>query len=59
MSGETDFDVRVQTFTMLEIARKAWGKDWTKPDPAYEFSNGRTFETPNVGGPYAPEDTPV
>jgi hypothetical protein len=31
---------------MLELARKAWGKDWTKPDPAYEFSNGRNFEQP-------------
>jgi hypothetical protein len=55
--AELDFEPRVKTFTMLEIARKAWGKDWTKPDPGYEFT-GRTFETPTYGGPYAPEDVP-
>lgn len=25
-------------------ARKAWGKDWAKPETEYEFSNGRKFE---------------
>jgi hypothetical protein len=28
-----------------ELVRKAWGKDWNKPDVAYEFSGGRTFES--------------
>lgn len=55
---ELDFDVRVKTFTMLELARKSWGKDWTKPDPGYEFTGGSKFETPQSGGPYAPEDVP-
>ena len=30
--------------------RKAWGKEWTKPEPAYEWSNGRKFEVPADGG---------
>lgn len=44
--------VKTRTLSWKEIAQKAWGKDWTKPDPGYEFSNGRKFETPKNGGPY-------
>jgi hypothetical protein len=28
-----------------ELAQKAWGKDWTKPDPGYAFT-GKTFDDP-------------
>ncbi len=31
------------------MVRKAWGKDWTKPDTAYEFTN-RKFDAPQDGG---------
>lgn len=27
------------------LCQRAEGKDWTKPDVAYEFSNGRTFDS--------------
>lgn len=46
---EQDFAPRQRTFTMLEWARRAWGKEWTKPDPGYEFT-GRKFDTPSDGG---------
>ena len=31
--------------------RKAWGDQWHKREPAYEFSNGRKFDDsgPNAG----------
>lgn len=37
-----------------ELAMKAWGKEWNKPDVAYEFSKGRTFESTDLqrGGIY-------
>jgi hypothetical protein len=33
-------------FTVLDWnaeVKKAWGPEWNKPEPAYEFSNGRKF----------------
>jgi hypothetical protein len=30
--------------SIREMAQKAWGKDWAKPEPGYEFSNGRKFD---------------
>lgn len=48
--------VRTRTLNWDEIVKKSWGKDWTKPDPAYEFSGNRTFDDPKVGGPYTPEE---
>lgn len=47
--------VRVRTLSWAEVVRKAWGKDWNKPDIVYEFSN-RKFEERKRGGPYDPED---
>jgi hypothetical protein len=44
--------VKTRTLSWKELVQKKWGKDWTKPDPGYEFSNGRKFETPKQGGPY-------
>lgn len=32
------------------LVRKEWGKEWTKPDTAYEFSNGRKFEDTTLQG---------
>ncbi len=29
--------------------RKAWGDEYQKPDVAYEFSNGRKFESSDRG----------
>lgn len=34
-----------------EIVQRMWGKDWTKPEPAYEFTD-RKFEDNPRGGPY-------
>jgi hypothetical protein len=47
--------VRTRDFDWSQLVRNAWGKDWTKPDPGYEFTN-RTFDTPKDGGPYSQED---
>ncbi len=44
--------VRTRTLSWKEIVLKKLGKDANKPDPGYEFSNGRNFETPKDGGPY-------
>lgn len=54
MPADNDQQVRTRTLSWEEICRKAWGKEWTKPDIAYEFS-GRKFEDPKVGGPYNTE----
>jgi hypothetical protein len=34
--------------------RKSWRDEWHKPEPAYEFSNGRKFQTPK--NPYQSAD---
>lgn len=44
--------VRTRTLSWKEIVLKKLGKDANKPEPGYEFSGGRTFETPKDGGPY-------
>jgi hypothetical protein len=44
--------VKTRTLNWKELVLKRWGKDWAKPDPGYEFPNGRKFETPQNGGPY-------
>lgn len=36
--------VRTRELSYKELVQKAWGKDWKKPEPAYEF-HGRTFES--------------
>jgi hypothetical protein len=35
------------TFRVIDLnaeAKKAWGPEWNKPEPSYEFSSGRKFE---------------
>jgi hypothetical protein len=44
--------VKTRTLSWKEIVQRKLGKDQSKPEPAYEFSNGRKFETPTNGGPY-------
>jgi hypothetical protein len=35
------------------LVQRSWGKQWSKPDTAYEFSNGRKFEdTTHQGGAF-------
>jgi len=43
--------VQTRDLSWKELVQKAWGKDWTKPAPAYEFT-GKTFDDPKNGGPY-------
>lgn len=52
MSQEREAVVQVREFDWAEMVRKAWGKDWAKPDVAYEFT-GRKLNEPAQGGPYA------
>jgi hypothetical protein len=44
--------VKTRELNWKELVMKQWGKDWAKPEPAYEFSNGRKFHDPKNGGPY-------
>jgi hypothetical protein len=48
--------VRTRDLSWNEICRKAWGKDWNKPEVVYEWSSGAKREEPKVGGPYNPDD---
>lgn len=48
--------VRFRDLDWSQLCRDRWGKDWNKPEPAYEFSGGRTFDDPKNGGPYAPQE---
>jgi hypothetical protein len=47
--------VKTRTLSWKEIVLKRLGKDASKPDPGYEFSGGRKFDTPQNGGPYRHE----
>lgn len=44
--------VKTRTLSWKELVLKRLGKDATKPEPGYQFSNGRAFDTPKQGGPY-------
>ena len=55
MTDDSDNRVRVREFDWAQLVRDKWGKDWNKPDPAYEFA-GRTFEDNPRGGPYSEND---
>lgn len=44
--------VHTKTFDWKQEVMKREGKNWGKPDPGYEFSGGRKFDTPKQGGPY-------
>lgn len=35
--------VATRNLSWQELVQRSWGKDWTEPDIAYEFTN-RTFE---------------
>ena len=49
--------VHTSTRSWADLVRKAWGKEYTKPDVVYEFSGGRKFESTDAnGGPYEAED---
>jgi hypothetical protein len=41
----SDNKVQSRDIDYAALVRKQWGKEWTKPDIAYEMSNGRTFES--------------
>jgi hypothetical protein len=47
--------VKTRTLSWKEIVQKSLGTDKSKPEPGYEFSGGRKFDTPNNGGPYRDE----
>lgn len=42
-----------RTIDWAALARKAWGAEFTEPEPVYKFSNGREFkDSESNGGPY-------
>ncbi len=51
---DNEAQVRFRQLSWEEMCRKAWGKEWNKPEVAYEFSSGRKFDdeqTPYNQGP--------
>ena len=45
--------VRTKPLDYAALVKRAEGKNWGKPEPAYEFSSGRKFDdTGSNGGPY-------
>lgn len=48
--------VRIRVLSWADLVRRAEGENLNKPEPAYEFSNGKKFDTPSDGGGiYRPE----
>lgn len=45
MPNDNEQQVRFRDLSWKELVQKAWGKDWNKPEKAYEFSGGREFES--------------
>lgn len=45
--------VTTKVISFSELVRVRWGKEWSKPEIAYEFSNGRKFEEPRNPSVYA------
>jgi hypothetical protein len=39
-----------RTLSWLEMVLKAWGPEYSKPDIAYEFSNGEKKESTDYNG---------
>lgn len=54
--SQPKIDIREPSTSQIDYAarvKKAWGDEWFKHETAYEFSNGRKFETSTpTGGPY-------
>lgn len=45
MPNDNEQQVQFRTLSWEEIVKKAWGKEWNKPDVAYEFSSGRKYDS--------------
>lgn len=45
MPDNNEQQVRFRTLSWEEMVKRAWGKEWNKPDVVYEFSNNRKFES--------------
>jgi hypothetical protein len=53
MPNDNEQRVHFKDIDWKQMVLQRWGKEYTQPDPGYEFSNGRKFETPKDGGPYS------
>lgn len=53
MSDENSQRVQTKEIDWKQLVLQRWGKEYAKPDPGYEFSNGTKFDTPTNGGPYS------
>lgn len=46
---------RTKPLNWAEFVKRTEGEDWNKPEPAYEFSDGRTFkDSGSNSGIYSP-----
>lgn len=43
------YPVTTRIINFNQLVRKIWGKEFNKSDVAYEFSNGRKFESSDRG----------
>lgn len=42
--------VTTRSFSMNEMTRRAWGSEYSAPDHRiYQFSNGRAFDSTDIG----------
>lgn len=49
MANETSF----REIDWQALVQKSWGKEWKKPDIAYEFASGKNFQdTTEQGGSF-------
>lgn len=54
MTQPTTPPVRIKPLDYAALVKRAAGEEYTKPEPAYEFSSGRKFnDTGSNGGPYS------
>lgn len=37
--------VSTRTFSLLDLVQRVWKEEWNKPEKAYEFKNGRKFDS--------------
>lgn len=39
------FQVSTRTYSWADEVQRQWGAEWSRPDVAYEMSNGRKFDS--------------
>ena len=53
-----DQQVTTSEIDWKTIVQEQWGERWSKPDVAYQWSNGRKMDDTGPMGPYANNPAP-